>query len=179
MNTNPNTNKDNAIVSVFDTHTQAESAIKELQTSGFDMKKLSIIGKGFHSEEKPVGFYTTGDRVKSWGGIGAFWGGLWGMLFGAAFIWIPGIGPIAAAGPFVHILVTALEGAAVIGGFSALGAALASLGVPRDSIVKYEKELRADKYLLIAHGDKTEVERARRIMEQVKATHKSSEAVTA
>jgi hypothetical protein len=179
MDTNANMHKDNAIVSIFDTHSQAESAIKELQTSGFDMKKLSIIGKGFHSEEKPVGFYTTGDRVKSWGGIGAFWGGLWGMLVGTAFVWIPGIGPIAAAGPFVQILVTTLEGAAVVGGVSILGAALASLGVHKDSIVKYEREVKADKYLLIAHGDKSEVERARRIMDQVKATHKSSDAATA
>jgi hypothetical protein len=31
--------------------------------------------------------------------MGAFWGGLWGLLFGAAFFAIPGIGPVVIAGP--------------------------------------------------------------------------------
>lgn len=157
---------DNAVVAVFDTHTQAEDAIKELQRSGFDMKQLSIIGKGYHSEEHPVGFYTTGDRIRSWGGLGAFWGGLWGFLFGAAVIWIPGIGPVAAAGPIVHALVGAVEGAAIVGGVSAIGAALAGLGVPNNSVLKYEQQLKADKYLVIAHGNADDVARARRILQQ-------------
>jgi len=168
---------ENAVIAVYETHTQAEDTIRELERSGFDMKKLSILGRGYHSEEHPVGFYTTGDRMKSWGGVGAFWGGLWGLLFGAAFFWIPGIGPIAAAGPIVHLLVGAFEGAALVGGLSALGAALASLGVPKKSILKYETELRADKYLVIAHGTAKEVELARGIMNRHEAV--GTEAVSA
>jgi hypothetical protein len=163
-------NSQHAIVAAFDTHVEAESAIKELERSGFDMKKLSIVGKGYHSEEHPVGFYTSGDRMLSWGGVGAFWGGLWGFLVGAAFLWIPGFGPIAAAGPFVHMLVTGIEGAAVVGGLSVVGAALASLGVPKKSVVKYERQLKANKYLLIAHGRTDEVETVRRVLEQTAAT---------
>ena len=140
------------------------------------MKKLSIIGKGVHSEEHPVGFYTTGDRVKTWGSFGIFWGGLWGLLVGAAFFWIPGIGPIAAAGPIVHALAGALEGATVVGGLSALGAALAGMGIPKDSILKYEREMKADKYLLIAHGDTDAVQNAREIIDRVQLT--KSEALT-
>jgi hypothetical protein len=34
-----------AVVGVYNTHTAAETAIKEPQRSGFDMKKLSIMGK--------------------------------------------------------------------------------------------------------------------------------------
>jgi len=162
--------KENAIIAVYATHTQAEDTIKELERSGFDMKKLSILGKGYHSEEYPVGFYTAGDRMKTWGGTGAFWGGLWGLLFGAAFFWIPGIGPVAAAGPIVHLLVGAIEGAALVGGLSALGAALVSLGVPKKSVVKYETELRADNYLVIAHGNAEEIEQAREIMNRHQAT---------
>lgn len=106
----------------------------------------------------------------SWGGIGAFWGGLWGLLIGAAFFWIPGVGAIAAAGPFVHMLVAGLEGAAVVGGVGVVGAALAGLGVPKRSIVKYERQLKANKYLLIAHGRADEVEAAREILDQTAAT---------
>jgi hypothetical protein len=161
---------DNAVIAVFDSHERAEEIVKDLQRSGFDMRKLSIIGKGFHSEEQPVGFYTTGERVKFWGGTGALWGGLWGLLVGAAFFWIPGVGPLAVGGPLVAILVGALEGAVVVGGLSAFGAALYSLGVPKESILQYETAVKADKFLVIAHGDAAEVERARSIMERLDAT---------
>jgi len=56
---------------------------------------------GDHSEEDVVGYYNTGDRMRSWGKNGAFWGGIWGVLFGSAFFVIPGIGPLVAAGPLV------------------------------------------------------------------------------
>jgi hypothetical protein len=159
-----------AIIAVFDSHERAEDVVKDLQRSGFDMRKLSIVGKGYRTEEQPIGFYTTGDRVKFWGGTGALWGGLWGLLFGAAFFWVPGIGPLAIGGPLVHVLVGALEGAFVVGGFSALGAALYSIGVPKNSIVQYETALKANKFLVIAHGDAGEVEKARRTMERLNAT---------
>lgn len=162
--------KEDAVVAVFDSHERAEEIVKDLQRSGFDMKKLSIVGRGYHSEEQPVGFYTTGERVKFWGGTGALWGGLWGMLMGAALFWVPGIGPLAVGGPLVAVLVGALEGAVVLGGLSGLGAALYSLGVPKESIIQYETALKADKFLVIAHGDTAEVERARGIMERLNAT---------
>jgi hypothetical protein len=158
-----------AVVAVFDSHAQADQAVKALEAGGFPMRRLSIVGKGYHTEEKPVGFYTTGDRMKSWGGFGLFWGSLWGLLFGAAFFWIPGVGPIAAAGPFVHLLVTAVEGAAVVGGASALGAALVSLGLPKKDVIKYERYIKADRFLVIAHGTPEEVAQACELMEQEKA----------
>src|SRR5580704_19123288 len=96
---------------VFNTHVEAEAAVRELGKSGFDMKKLSLIGKGYHSEEHPVGFYTTGDRIKSWGGVGAFWGGIWGLLLAPAVFFHPGLGLVAMAGPLVSALIGALEGA--------------------------------------------------------------------
>jgi hypothetical protein len=104
--------------------------------------------------------------MKAWGRMGAFWGGLWGLLLGAAFFAIPGIGPVVVAGPLVSWIVGALEGAVVVGGLSALGAGLASIGIPRDSILKYETALKADKFLLIAHGTPEQVDRAKSILER-------------
>jgi len=159
-----------AVIGVFDTHAQAELAVRALESNGFPMRRLSIVGKGYHVEEKPTGFYTTGDRVKTWGGVGLFWGSLWGLVFGAAFFWIPGLGPIAVAGPFVHLLVSAVEGAVVVGGVTALGAALVSLGLPKREVIKYERYVKADRFLVIAHGGREEVARARELMEQEKAS---------
>jgi hypothetical protein len=157
-------NEQSNAVAIYNTHTQAEEALQKLSAASFDIKKISIIGKGYHTEEHVVGYYTTGDRMKSWGGMGAFWGGLWGLLFGAGLFLIPGIGPILVAGPILAALVGALESAVVVGGLSALTAALVSLGIPKEQSIKYEGELKADKYLLVAHGTAEEVEHARSLL---------------
>jgi hypothetical protein len=129
------------------------------------MRTLSIIGKDTHTDEHAVGYYNTGDRMKYWGKMGAFWGGFWGLLFGSAFFVIPGIGPLLVAGPLVAWIVGALEGALVVGGLSAVGAGLYSIGIPKDSVVNYELALKTDKYLLMAHGTASEVDKAREIIE--------------
>jgi uncharacterized membrane protein len=162
--------KNSAVVGVYDSHTKAEASIKELQRSGFDMKKLSIVGKDYHTEEHVIGYYNTGDRMKVWGKLGAFWGGFWGLLFGSAFFFIPGIGPLMVFGPLVSWIVGALEGAAVVGGLSALGAGLYSIGMPKDSVVKYETALKSDKFLVIAHGTADEVAKAKSILETTGAS---------
>ena len=157
--------ENSAVVGVYDSHTEAEAIIKELQRSGFDMKKLSIVGKDYHSEEHVIGYYNAGDRMKVWGKLGAFWGGFWGLLFGSALFIIPGIGPLVVFGPLVGWIVGALEGAAVLGGLSALGAGLYSIGIPKDSIMQYEAALKSDKFLVIAHGTADEVAKAKSILE--------------
>ncbi len=154
-----------AVVAIYDTHTGAEEAVKKLQGKGIDMRTLSIVGKDTHTDEHAVGYYNTGDRMKYWGKIGAFWGGFWGLLFGSAFFAIPGIGPVLAAGPIVAWIVGALEGAVVVGGVSAIGAGLYSIGIPKDSIVQYELAIKTDKFLVMIHGAAAEVETARGVLE--------------
>jgi hypothetical protein len=151
-------------VFVFNTRTQAEEAIQKLSHAGFDMKKLSLIGKGYHSEEHPVGFYTSGDKIRAWGGAGAFWGGIWGILLAPAVLFLPGLGLMAMAGPVVSAIVGGVEGAVVVGGLSALGAALTTIGVPKDQAIKYETDLKVDKYLLVVHGSAQDVEQARTLL---------------
>lgn len=147
-------------VGVYATHDGAETAVRSLQQSGFDMKKLSIVGSDYHTDEHVVGYYNTGDRMLSWGRSGAFWGGIWGILFGGAFFLIPGIGPVMMAGPIVAALVSGLEGAVVVGGMSALGGALASIGMPENDAVMYETRIKAGKFLLIVDGTPDEIIRA-------------------
>jgi uncharacterized membrane protein len=161
-------NKNNSIVAIYPSHTAAEAAIKELQQSGFDMKKLSIVGRDEHTDEHVVGYYNAGDRMKYWGKLGAFWGGFWGLLFGSGFFLIPGIGPLLVAGPLVSWIVGALEGAVVVGGLSAIGAGLYSLGIPKDSILRYETALKTGKYVLIVHGSMDETTRAKEILNRTK-----------
>ena len=156
--------KHNAVVAIYKSHAEAEAAVKELQHSGFDMKKLSIVGRDHHTDEHVVGYYNAGDRMKCWGKTGAFWGGIWGLLFGSAFFLIPGVGPLLVGGPLVGWIVGALEGAVVVGGLSAIGAGLYSLGIPQNSILQYETALKTGKFVLIAHGTAEEAARAREII---------------
>ena len=156
--------KENSVVAVYPQHSDAENGINLLKKSDFNVKKLAIIGQGYHTEDQVVGYYSTGDRMKHWGKRGAFWGGLWGLLVGSAFFMIPGIGPVMVAGSAVAWIVGALESAIVVGGLSALGAGLYSIGIPKHSALKYESSIKAGKFLLIAHGTGEEAEAARRIL---------------
>jgi hypothetical protein len=65
----------------------------------------------------------------------------------------------------VSWIVAGLEGAVVVGGVSALGAGLVSIGIPKDSVIKYEAALKTDKFLLIVHGSPDAVYGARFILD--------------
>ncbi len=153
-----------SVVAIYPTHQEAERAVKMLQEAGVDMKTLSIAAKDTHTEEHVVGYYNAGDRMKYWGKLGVLWGGFWGLLFGSAMFVLPGLGPILVAGPLVAWIVAGLENAVIVGGVSALGAGLVSIGIPHDSVLQYETALATDKFLLIVHGSFTEVERARNVI---------------
>lgn len=156
--------KADSVIAVFAEHQAAEAAVKKLTAAGFEMKNLSVVGKGFHTEEKVVGFYNAGDRVKFWGVRGAFWGGLWGLFFGGLFMTIPVVGHVVVLGYLAATAIAAIENAVMVGGLSALGAALFSLGVPKDSLIKYEAAVKADSFLVMAHGTAAEMVRAKAIL---------------
>jgi len=52
------------------------------------MKNLSLVGRGYHTDEKVVGFYTAGDRVKFWA-LAAPSGRLLGPVLCSIFMTIP------------------------------------------------------------------------------------------
>ncbi len=158
------------LVAVFADHLSAELAIRKLAGSHFDIRHLSIVGQGYHTDEQVVGFFNAGDRIKMWGTRGAFWGGLWGLFFGGMFMIVPVIGQVMVLGYLAATVASVLEGAVVVGGLSAVGAALFSIGVPRDSILQYEISLKADHFLVSALGSADELARARAILEASGAT---------
>ncbi len=156
-----------AVIAVYNGYSEAEAAVQRLQRVCFDMKKLSLIAKDRYTDEQVTDYDNEGDRMKYWGKNGALWGGLWGLLFGAAYFRVPGLGPLIIAGPLSSI-VAALQNAAVLGGLSVLGAGLYGIGIPKDSVLRYETAIQADKYLLVAHGSETEIARAEEILNTTK-----------
>ena len=154
-----------AVVATFAHHRQAEAAVRKLDAAGLDMKHFSIVGKGYHTEEKVIGFYNTGDRIQFWGQNGAMWGGLWGLFFGGMMLTLPVVGPVVVLGHLAAMVFGALEGAVVVGGLGALGAALYGIGIPKDSVIDYEETLMANGFLIVAHGPTEEMARAKTILE--------------
>jgi hypothetical protein len=159
-----------AAIGTFADHAAAEAAVKELSLAGFDISHLSVVGKGYHSDEHVTGFFNQGDRVRFWGVRGAFWGGLWGLFFGGLFLAVPVVGPVVALGHMGLILAGALESAVAVGGLSALSAGLYGLGIPRDSVLQYETTIIADGFLVMAHDTPDRVAVARRILETAGAS---------
>ena len=155
--------KVDTVVAVFADHQAAEQAVRKLAEAGIDIKHLSLVGRGYHVDEKIIGFYNTGDRVKFWGKQGVFWGTLWGWL-GGLFLFVPVVGHVVVLGYLAVIAVSAIEGAVVVGGVSALSAALYSIGIPKDSVIAYEGALKSDRFLVMAHGPVEEVARARTVL---------------
>ncbi|MES1982669.1 MAG: DUF1269 domain-containing protein [Pseudomonadota bacterium] len=153
-----------AVIAVFEDYRVADDAIGKLIDSGFDMKNFSVIGKSHSAEDKLVGLYNAGDRIKFWGKYGAFWGGLWGLFLGGVFLSIPMVGPVVVVGQLAEMVVSAIEGALVVGGLSVLGAALYHLGIPRDSVIKYELAINANEFLMVTHGTEEQIQRARAIL---------------
>lgn len=156
------------IIGVFTDHAAADSAVRRLAASGINVKNLSVIGKGYHTEEQVAGFYNVGDRMRVWGSRGAIWGGLWGFFLGGLFLTIPVVGHVIVLGYLATAIASALEGAIAVGGLSAIGGALSGVGVPKDSVVRYEAALKADSFLVLAHGSAEDMASARSVMDAAK-----------
>lgn len=156
--------KTDIAVAIYESHPQAESAVHELAKAGVNMKTISILGKDYHSEEHVVGYFNVADRVKFFGKLGAFWGGLAGLLFGSALMFVPVVGHIVVLGPLAATLAGGLQGAVVGGGMTALVGALTAVGIPKDSVLRYETALKADKFVVIVHGGADDIRLAKQVL---------------
>ena len=156
--------REHSVVAIYASHGGAESAVQAVHQAGLDMRRLSIAGKHLDSERYAVGFYTSDDRVEFWGGREGRWESLWRMLIGNALFAIPAIGSLVVMGPLVDWMVAALEDSAEGGAAGVLAAALASIGIPMDSVLRYEVEVKAGRFIVIVHGTPSLIERARTIL---------------
>jgi hypothetical protein len=151
---------DRAVVAVFPDLDAAQQPISQLAAEGFPVDRISIIGKGLQSELRVTGFVTAGDIARPSAATGAWVGGLFGLLSGAALLFIPGAGPLIVLGPLAIGALGAAQGA-LLGG--AVGAVLGHF-VAREHLPKYEGLVAAGNYLVVVHGTEDEVDRARRIL---------------
>lgn len=154
------------IVAVYPDHASAEAAIRLLHQEGFAMADLSIVGRDFQSTEEPIGFVSVGDYATSGAETGAWVGGLFGLLIGAAFVILPGVGPIVVAGPLSAALLGGIEGALAGAAVGGLAGALIGWGIPQEHAIKYESQVKAGKFLVIARGNPESIRNAEQYLRQ-------------
>jgi hypothetical protein len=170
---------ENSVVGVYAHLDQAEEAVRELGQGGFPIQHVSIIAANLGSEKKVHGFVTSCDVAKSSARTGAWVGGIFGLLVGSAFLWLPGVGPLIVAGSLASALLAGVEGAVAGAAVTGLLGWLTSLGISKQQILKYEEVVKAGKYLLVAHGSADDVKKAKAILEKTKPAELNVHAPTA
>jgi hypothetical protein len=155
---------ESSVVGVYRHIDDAEDAVQKLSEGGFPIQHVSIVTKDLGTERKVHGFVTSCDVAKSSARTGAWVGGIFGALVGAAFLWVPGVGPMIVAGSLAAAMLGGVEGA--VAGAAAAGILgwLTSLGISKEHILKYEESVRAGRCLVIAHGTPEETAKARQIL---------------
>jgi hypothetical protein len=156
---------------VFDSQDEAQRALNELRSAGFDDDSISIIGR--HGEQDSSDDIAANDgdddgANASGAAKGAIGGAVGGALLGVAALAIPGVGPLAAAGAIAS---GAIPGAAAIGAGAGavaggLGGLLTNHGVSDEDARYYEDRLKQGGTFLSVDGEEsgTDVERAREIL---------------
>ncbi len=160
--------QESSAVAVYAHIDDAEEAVQQLGKGGFPIQHVSIITKNIGTEKKIHGFVTSCDVAKSAATTGAWVGGIFGLLVGAAFLWVPGVGPLIVAGSLASAVLGGVEGAVTGAAVTGVLGWLVSLGISKQHILKYEEVVKAGKYLLIAHGTPDEVAKAKQILSGTK-----------
>jgi hypothetical protein len=153
-----------SVVAVYPDHPSAERALRQLHLAGIAMEDLSIVGRDFQVREEPVGFVSAGDYATAGAKTGAWFGGLFGLCVGAAFLILPGVGPLVIAGPLSAAVIGGLEGALAGTALGGLAGALVGWGVPKDRALKYETHVKGGKFLVMVRGKSEVVDRARSLL---------------
>ena len=135
--------------------TAAERVLTQLMQRDFPMDRVSLLGRASASGDDPLGIHYAGvgERMRGWGTLGALWGGIWGLLTGAAGLFLlPGIGPIVAAGPLVHALTGAAAGGAVMAGAGAaaqLTVVIHRMGIPDARVDEMQQRIERGEALVM------------------------------
>src|SRR3954452_5429276 len=158
------TRVDSRAIAVYPDHATAEEAVRRLLREGFAMEDVSIVFRDFQVTEEPIGFVSTKDFASVGAGSAAWVGGLFGLLVGAAFLVLPGVGPVVVAGPLSAALLGGLEGALAGAALGGLAGALVGWGVPREQALKYEAQVKAGKFVVVARGTPDAIARAKALL---------------
>ena len=154
-------------VAIYMTHDQADEAFSRLQAERTDMGLISFVGRDYWKDM--IGSRNTGNRFLFRGSRGPFWERLWSILRGWGVFWFFENGPVLVAGPLVRSIVATQEaGNGDQPAISTFEAGLSGIGIPKESIVEYEKALMQDDVLVFIQGTLNELNHTQSILNQTK-----------
>jgi hypothetical protein len=154
------------ILAVFDLPERAEAAVAALQGAGFDMQRLSIVGRDAHSGEHLLGCAAVGDRIRFWGRLGPTWDRLAQRVVGAAVAFVPFIGYVVMLGAVVDWLVDDQPRHGAVEGATPLWRLLARLGIASRDGTALESALRECDIVLMMSGSVADIDEARDVLRQ-------------
>jgi hypothetical protein len=152
------------VIAVYHDRESVERAVRRLHDDGFAMRDLSMVGPDFRVRDEPAGFVATGDYAEAGAEIGAVFGGIFGLSLGMALLILPGLGPVIAVGSIAAALAGGGEGAAAGAAIGGLAGALVGWGVHKEHALKYEAQVKAGSFLVLARGDSQTVEHAKSVL---------------
>jgi hypothetical protein len=157
---------EHSVVGIYETMAQAEEAVHTLDQAGVPVKHVSIVTQSLTSDQTLHGYITPGDDLTPRGAAtGAWMGGLLSLLIGAAFLWVPGFGPLVVLGRLATLLFIGVEGTLMGAATGSLLGALANWGIAEEHILDYEQQVQGGKHLVIAYGTAEEVAQAHAILQ--------------
>ncbi len=161
----------NTVAGIFSSRADAEGAVERLRSAGVGEDSVSLLTPGTTQGELDAAVPTTeteqsGTGTALGGTVGGAIGAAGGLHLGAAIasFFVPGVGPIMAAG----IIGAALLGAGGVATGMAAGSALEgnlAKGLPHDELFVYEDALRQGRSVLIVSAeDDEQAERVRVVL---------------
>ncbi|MEG4351617.1 histidine kinase [Microcoleus sp. LAD1_D5] len=157
-------------VGAFSNYRDTELALMELQSTGFPMNKVSVVGEKLdHTEIAGASAgKSTDDQVgggaKAGATAGVVTGGLIGLLGSIGALAIPGVGPVMAGGAIATLLADTVIGGAIGAAAGGLVGGLVGLGVPEDKAKVYSDRVSRGEYLVFVEGTDAELATAEGIM---------------
>ncbi|KQU74449.1 hypothetical protein ASC75_20695 [Aminobacter sp. DSM 101952] len=152
------------VTGLFDTYSDAKTAVGELARAGIDHDDISIVASNADgSYDRSTGDVDTGEAAGAGAGIGALVGGTGGLLTGLGVMAIPGVGPVVAAGWLAATAAGAAAGALAGGAAGGIIGALTDSGVSSDDAHVYAEGVRRGGTLVTARvsdGDQESLARS-------------------
>ncbi len=171
------------ITRLFDNRSEAEAAVRDLESIGVAEDDLSLVAGRTSAEDTRAfarhdhdldGDNDTAEGAGKGAATGGLIGGGAGLLAGLGLLAIPGLGPVVAAGWLASTAVGAAVGAVAGGATGGLLGALKDAGVPEGDAHVFAEGVRRGSTLVSARVEQTDVARA----EAVLNGHSGVDAVT-
>ena len=167
---------------IFTSYETAETALIQLESTGFMMDRVSLIGRDLNKKVEVTGAKTSEnladltdraaghneatETAKNGAIAGTAFGGVTGLLVGLGALAIPGVGPVMLAGAAATALATAASGSAIGAAAGSLAGGLVGLNIPEENANMYSDRVAQGDYFVMIEGSDAELNRAEEIFKK-------------